>query len=299
MHFGFPVVVVNVGEETPDAGIFNYDPVFPTIPLAWLESTITSGDILLCNPSFSILNLGIKLDCLKIMYVQDFKTFKIIDRFFDHYVSVSNFVQAFLLSTYGLQTDVIPPFITIAPEALPPRWEDRPPFSLRIITKDDRELFEHLRLRLRRRLSQDAPGIEQAIAWEAVNDGFDAKIPHQDMCRQFGSIRYLLTLTVAEGFGLMPLEAMAMGTAVLGFDAFGGRHYMRPGENCMARPYPDIDGIAADLAMLIGNPERAATIAAAAARTAADYSYERFCAAWVRKFSAILAPPDIHLERNR
>ena len=46
----------------------------------------------------------------------------------------------------------------------------------------------------------------------------------------------------AQGFGLMPLEAMAMGCTVVGFDGYGGRDYMRPDINCCVVPYPDIDG---------------------------------------------------------
>jgi len=49
----------------------------------------------------------------------------------------------------------------------------------------------------------------------------------------------LYPLSVAEGFGLVPLEAMAMGSVVVGFDGYGGREHLTPGANCAvaaARP---------------------------------------------------------------
>jgi hypothetical protein len=289
LQFGFAVIAIIVGEETPNAGVFAYDPVFPCLPLAELESTITPSDILICNPSFSPHNFGLKLDCLKIMYVQDFTTYSFIDRFFDHYVAVSDFVHDFLLSTYGLKTDVIPPFIAIPPDVAVPQWDERAPNSLCIMGKGDGERIRHLESRLRRRLRQCAPEIDLLFDWDSCHIALDPKIPHADLCRQLGSVRYLLSLTVSEGFGLIPLEAMAMGTAVVGFDAFGGRHYMRPGINCLARAYPDIEGVADDLIALVRNPQWAASIAQAGQRPADAYGYDRFRTAWERKFAAILA----------
>ena len=55
-------------------------------------------------------------------------------------------------------------------------------------------------------------------------------LPQTDFLARLGACRYLVSLSAAEGFGLVPLEAMAMGTTIIGFDGFGGREYMRSGK---------------------------------------------------------------------
>jgi hypothetical protein len=288
LRFGFPVMAVTVEDETPDHGVFEYDPIFPSIPLAGFEQSVSRNDILICNPSFSDRNFGLKLDCLKITYVQDFKTYRFIDRFFDHYVAVSDFIHDFLLTTYGLETAVIPPFIANTAELSPTAWNDRPECSVLVSAKGGGDLPQLLRQRLHQCVRSRAPDIAAAIDWDAAYLDLGRKIPQLELCRKLGSVRYLLSLTAAEGFGLVPLEAMAMGTTVVGFDAFGGRHYMRSGQNCLARAYPDIEGVANDLIALIRSPALGAQLAEAGPTTAAAYGYGQFRAAWELKLTEIV-----------
>lgn len=281
--FGYEVCVLT-DRCGPDHGIFVYEPVFETKPLADIDKLITARDILICNPSFSTHNFGLRFDCLKIMYVQGFTTFSLIDRFFDHYVSVSGFVQNFLSSTYDLHTRVIPPFISLNAHSPALGWLDRPEGSLALNLKGSYDLQSLLLERIRQRMTIIAPQVEAGIDWEKALQLSATKLPHGDMLRRLGEVRYLLSLAVGEGFGLVPLEAMGMGTTVVGFDGFGGRDYVRHGDNCTLRAYPDIDGVADDLVRVLTDTGYAQSVARKGHETANLYTYERFRAAWIEEF---------------
>ncbi len=45
-----------------------------------------------------------------------------------------------------------------------------------------------------------------------------------EMLALIARARYILMLTEMEGFGLIPLEAMVLGTIPVGSDEYGGRH---------------------------------------------------------------------------
>ena len=113
-------------------------------------------------------------------------------------------------------------------------------------------------------------------------------MPHPALLSKLGAVRYFLTLSAAEGFGLVPLEAMAMGTMVVGYDGFGGRHYMRTGENCDVAPYPDIERVAELLIDATRTPGRSEEIAARGRTTAAQYSRESFRHSWIDEFRRVL-----------
>ena len=286
--FGYEVCVLT-DHQGPDHGIFLYDPVFETKPLADIDKLITARDILICNPSFSAYNFGLRFDCLKIMYVQGFTTYSLIDRFFDHYVSVSGFVRDFLQTTYGLSTRVIPPFVALGDQPPPPDWRHRPEGSLVLNLKISNDLQTLLLDRIRQRMALIAPDIVSRIDWELALQMSADRVSHRGMLKRLGEARYLLTLAVGEGFGLVPLEAMGLGTTVLGFDGFGGRDYMRPNENCAVRAYPDIDGVADDLVWVFSDAEYAKSLAKKGQETAARYTYERFRQAWIEEFRQALS----------
>ena len=126
IDFGIPATAVRIENETADHGVFAYDLRMPQITLDELERSITADDLLIVNPSFSSRQFGWRLPGVKICYVQDFKTFVLLDRKFDHYVAVSDFVGNFLRCVYDLDVRVIPPFVPL--EQLPatlPWWQRR------------------------------------------------------------------------------------------------------------------------------------------------------------------------------
>jgi hypothetical protein len=287
--FGIPAIAVTVGEENADLGIHTYDLRMPSVTVAEMEKDITARDILVVNPSFSAHQFGWRLPGFKLCYVQDFKTFALLDRKFDHYVAVSNFVGAFLKTVYDLDVSVIPPFINLdaMPAATP--WLQRPPLLVLPYHKGMPEVWELSFARVREVLAQRAPQITLAEPLAASG------IAQSELFARIGAARFLLTLSAAEGFGLVPLEAMAMGTTVIGYDAFGGRHYMRSGENCFVAPYPEIDRVVDLLIDAVNAPESSAQIAQRGHESAQYYSYAAFRSAWVAELArALQRAPAVH-----
>ena len=280
--FAIPAIAVTLGGENADLGIHAYDLRMPGVTVAEMERQIGARDILIVNPSFSPYQFGWRLPGFKLCYVQDFKTYALLDRKFDHYVAVSDFVGAFLRTVYDLDVSVIPPFINL--DALPPSppWLQRPPSQVLPYHKGMPEVWELSFARVRELLARRAPQITLAEPLAASG------VPQRELFARIGAVRYLLMLSAAEGFGLVPLEAMAMGTAVAGYDAFGGRHYMRSGENCYVAPYPEIERVVDLLIEAVNAPERSAQVAQSGRETAQRYSYAVFRAAWVAELARAL-----------
>jgi hypothetical protein len=277
--FGIPAIAVRMSDETADQGIHAYDLRMPLVSREQMEQQICDSDILIVNPSFSVCQFGWRLPGFKISYVQDFKTFALLDRKFDHYVAVSDFVGQFLRTVYDLDVCVIPPFINL--EQLPPSpdWTQRPETVVLPYRKGIPEIWDLSFQRLREILAVRAPHITLGNPIPANG------IPHPKLLAQVGAARYFLTLSAAEGFGLVPLEAMAMGATVIGYDGFGGRQYMRPNENCAVAPYPQIEDVAELLITAVNDPARSAEMARRGRETATRYSYSAFRQAWIEEFS--------------
>lgn len=280
-EFGFQGIAV--GEGTPDNGVFDYAPLFPSIGVEEMEVSISDDDVLIANPSFSPFCFGFKCRGRKVMYVQGFQTFSILDCRFDHYVSVSEFVRNFISSVYGINSVVVPPFIRSATFPPMPSWRARPPESILISLKGDQRHQQLLLDRLQQLLAPWLPDLR-------LDNVLAGKIPQRELMARIGQCRHFLTLSAAEGFGLVPLEAMAMGTTVLGFDGFGGRDYMRPGVNCAVTAYPDIEGLADRVVGVLSDPDYAEALAEAGQATATShlYTYDRFRADWREQFSLFL-----------
>jgi hypothetical protein len=273
LDFQVDVTAITLGHEYAGNHVFLYDPAYPTMPISEMENTITGSDLLIANPSFSNQFFGFRLPGRKLMYVQDFKTFTLLDRGFDHYVCVSGVVAKFLAATYGIRAPIISAFIAAErfPSALP--WRTRPAESILIHVKGDPNYQNIVVTRLRDAVARELPHIN-------LDELLNASLTHADFVARLGTARYLVSLSAAEGFGLVPLEAMAMGTTVIGFDGFGGRDYMRSGENCLVTSYPDIEGVATRLVAALRAPELAERLAERGRLTASQFSYERFRTAW-------------------
>lgn len=284
-EFGLEGWAVRVNGESPDHGIFDYDPVFPAIDIEHLPDTIGDKDVLIANPSFSAHCLGMRCAGRKVMYIQGYKTFDLLDGHFDLYVSVSGFVRRFIHDLYGLDTEVIPPFIRRELFPPPPPWSDRPAGSVLLHNKGHGQRQPLLLERFRRLVARRRPG----LGLEPLPED---KIPQRAYAARLGQARHLLSLSPSEGFGLIPLEAMAMGTTVVAFDAFGGRDYLRPGDNCESVPWPQLEALADRLLDLLDQPERAQALAERGQATAwaPRFALEQFRAAWIAQFERLLGP---------
>jgi len=290
--FGYGLRVIEVGRVGEQRPIKEF--------VDSCHNLVREDDVLVCNPSFSMLNLGLKVRCRKLMYVQGFTTFSVLDCFFDRYVAVSGFVRKFLGQTYGIEAPVIPAFVpgtelesrgAAGPTSVTP-WEARPPFSIELNLKGVKgDVAQQLLLlsRVRQELKSKDRGLEESIDWETALERSLVKLPREQFLERIASARFLLTLSVAEGFGLVPLEAMASGTVVLGFDGYGGREYMVPGQNCAVAAYPDVAGLVDGIIHAMRDPAFSQRIAAAGVETASRYAYEAFRSEWVRELRGFLS----------
>ena len=77
--------------------------------------------------------------------------------------------------------------------------------------------------------------------------------------------------SLAEGFGLPPLEAMACGCAVITTDCGGVRAFARDGENCLMVPPSDPAALAQAIQRLVSDPELRSRLACAGLETAAAF----------------------------
>ena len=248
--FGVEAISVVVGNEHIDNGVHIYDLRMPSITLEDLSRTITDSDILIVNPSFSNHLFGWKLPGFKISYVQGFATYTLLDRKLDHYVAVSQYVQGFLRAVYGMEAPVIPAFINLDKIPSTAQWESRPQFSVLPYEKGIPEIWDISYRRLKELVK--ARGCEVQFEEPICQGRF---IPQSELLAKIGAYRYLLMLSAAEGFPLVPLEAMAMGTVFVGYDGFGGRHYMRSGVNCAVAPYAEIEQVAELLVSLLNSQQ--------------------------------------------
>ncbi|MBK8083550.1 MAG: glycosyltransferase family 4 protein [Devosia sp.] len=271
-ELGAEVVVVNVGGEAHAPDRFSYPLALPSIDLEGYRAAARGDDLLVMSPAFSHLWLGRTAPRRKLMYLQHFNTFRMLDTLFTDYVCVSRHTSDMLRVTYGIRAEVIPACIEPVAES-PPAWSARPERRVLVNLKGDRALNGQLLEEIRSGLA--ARGLEPEFV-----DPVQGGVQHAELMRTLGSHRFLLTLTDSEGFGLLPLEAMARGVAVTGFDGFGGREYMRHGRNSLCHPFPRVDRVIDSLALLMTDERRARTIAAAGQKTAQSYSAQRFRAAW-------------------
>jgi hypothetical protein len=280
-EFGLQAIAVLVGRE--NTSFHKYPLVMPAITVEDFVKTSSDRDIILINPGFSRLLIGWRSNGLKICYVQGWNTYSILDKRFDHYVAVSEFVASFLKSVYDIKAPIIPAFVDLAllPAAVP--WRNRPDGGVLPYRKGDLEIWDMSFEKLREIVAKRAPSIRIEEPF-----GSGGGIPHDEILKTLGSVRHVLFLSAAEGFGLVPLEAMAMGSVVLGYDGYGGRQYMRPGRNCAVASYAQIEKVAELLIDTVNSPHRAERIALRGAATARQFSYDAFRARWISEFSRIL-----------
>jgi glycosyltransferase involved in cell wall biosynthesis len=269
--------VLNSGED-PRSSSFEYPIRFETVERGQLSSMVRPDDLLICNPSFSDGSIGLTHRCRKLMYIQGFNTFSNLDLWFDHYASVSRFVQDYIRNTYDLKTDVISPFVSVD-TALTTPWRDRPGGSIWFYMKG-----HGLQLQLLERLKDEVGRVNGCLARQIDWEGsllWAGSHKQNDLLEKIAARQYFVSLSVSEGFGLVPLEAMGLGTAVVGFDGFGGRDYFRRGENCLVRRYPDVAGVAQDLVRCLEEQDLAERLASQGPMTASFYSRDRFREKWI------------------
>ncbi len=282
-NFGHPVLIVEVGDQASRTVMFDYAIPFESISLESMERIATNDDVLIANPSFSHHGFGNWFPGRKLMYIQDVKTFIDLDCGFNKYVCVSRFVAEFIADRYRIKAPIIPAFVDIPSSLKITPWRARPPLSVLVHAKRTSRLLDGINAEILGKLRERIKEIE----FEPVVTG--GPIARRELLERLGSRRYLLTLSVTEGFGLVPLEAMALGATVLGFDGYGGREYMEPGVNCNVTRYPDVAGLVDAAEIALKDESIAEHLASNGSATAAHFTRERFEQLWIREIGAFLA----------
>ena len=285
-HFGYEPVDVQMVEPAP--AIFEYDTPMPQIKIAEMERAITKDDVLVVNPAFSNHLFGLRLPGRKIMYVQDFRTFLLLDCHCDLYVSVSQLVARYVYALYGITTPVIPPFIEPPPIDAAP-WDERPAGSALVYIKSPTREHHMLLQLLQRRLGKVAPQIDLSNVLEGRG------LSQPEFFARLASVRYFVNLSLAEGFGLVPLEAMAAGTMVTGVDGLAGRDYMRQGVNSLTASIRDLRGVPIVVQRAFEDEALARECAEGGLRTAALYSHNAFKTAWLNQLSELFGREPDHV----
>jgi glycosyltransferase involved in cell wall biosynthesis len=267
------LIAIRVANESAESSVFEYPLKISMVGIDEFRAMGTSGDVLIMNPSFSDLWLGPGFHGYKLMYVQHFNTFNLIDRWFDSYVSVSDVVRDFLNCVYGLDTPIIPPFVDLTTASVVRPWTERPKDRVLVITKGSAKLqvliFERIKQRIARNRS------------DVTFDFVPGEMKHKEFLTLLGGYRYVLSLSCAEGFGLVPLESMGLGAAVIAFDAGGGTSYMVEKENCLCTSYPNVERLADHLLFALNNQDLALEIARKGALKARTFTYDRFRNSWL------------------
>lgn len=276
LHQYFGCEVCCVGERPLDS-MFHYAVEFPTVSEADFLQLCGADDLLVCNPSFSSQQFGLRLPCRKLSYIQGIRTFAVLDVFFDHYVFVSEWARSFVSTYYGITGRVIPAFVSANFFAPQSDWQQRKSTFLISQRKFDDIHFQ----KLMAVYATKFPG--NAFPYEVI-----PILPQPELAKRFRGSRYYLSLDMMEGFGLPMLEAMACGCAAAGWDSGGNREYAIHGDNAMLARYGDFESLAEHIHSLLNNDNEASLMGRAGAMTAKRFDAARFDAAWVAELSGFL-----------
>ena len=274
-RFGYQAVAV--GRARSEAMMFEYPLDMPVVSSEQMCGEITPQDVFICNPSFSEALYGLRLPGRKISYVQNVRTFRVLDVFFDHYVFVSDWVRRFVVDYYGIDGPVIPAFIhgNIFRDAK--SWSERN----RSVTLSARKHESLGFQRLREVYHATFPGDDISFNIVPVTS-------QTELAAQMASSRYYLSLDVMEGFGLPMLEAMSCGCTVVGWDSGGCREFASPGENCLLARYGDFEALARHLHTALHDDHVACALADRARSGASGFGQDAFDRAWSQWFALIM-----------
>jgi hypothetical protein len=265
-RFGFALRIVQ-GRNESAPGIVTIDEV---------RRHATREDVVICNPSFSDHQLGLTSAARVVMYVQSVNAYRAIDGFCDLYVASSTFVREHLTLHYAMAPNVISPFVDLAAMPVPIPFADRAPATALVYTKVYGDvLLGAVRERL----------LARAVPFELV---LPEPVDHAKYLRVLGSHRFSLSLGPLHGFGLVPLESLALGTVPLGFHGQGALDYLDDVVGAGLTHYPDLDGVVDRLVRLLDDSAAAAAISTAGPAVAARFGPDEFERRWVEQLAALL-----------
>ena len=116
----------------------------------------------------------------------------------------------------------------------------------------------------------------------------DAILWRGELLDELARSRIYFSAVTAEGFGLIPLEAMSLGCIVLGLDGHGSRDYLRHGENSFCVKLKNLRLLPGLFNEIVDSLDEMDSIVDNAIETASYYSYERFRLAWTKVLERFL-----------
>jgi glycosyltransferase involved in cell wall biosynthesis len=97
-----------------------------------------------------------------------------------------------------------------------------------------------------------------------------------------------------EPFGMVVIEAMALGKPVVAGADGGPEEIITPGTDGLLAPYGDAGALSAQIVRYLNAPNRMTAIGAAAQRRARDFSVERFTQNLLKSLDAVVATSHAH-----
>jgi len=285
LHQYFACDVRCVGER-PLNSMFEYAVELQSVSEEEFLASVTADDLLICNPSFSAQQFGLRLPCRKLSYIQGIRTFAILDVSFDHYVFVSEWARDFVSTYYGISGNVIPAFIGDRFYSPQPDWSER-----RSVFLLSQRKFEDVQFKK----------LLQVYASKFSGNVFPYEVipilPQHQLAEHFRAARFYLSLDAMEGFGLPMLEAMASGCAVAGWDSGGNREYAHHAGDSMLARYGDFDTLADHIHLLLENEAEAKRLSYEGTLTGRRFDMERFDKGWVKELADFLHFPPLDQSR--
>jgi Glycosyl transferases group 1 len=283
-RFGHELIVVNVEKEqwfTKD--LFGVRRRGNQMNLKRYHAEVADDDVSVINESFVRQICAGAIKGKKIIYIQHFCTFQLLDFGADLYATVSRWIADLMQHIYGKAPLVIPPYIDLDRIPATTPWGSRPAKLVNVFTKsvNGRDWYWKFYGVCMERLQKALPDHEFLLL--SLN-----KVPQDKFLQEISASRYFLTMSIAEGCPLPHLEAMAMGCTVMGFDSFGGRHYMRDGVNSAVASYPDIDGMVERVRKVLTDDGYAQSLARGSSDTYKQFSFADFERRWLAALEPVL-----------
>lgn len=131
----------------------------------------------------------------------------------------------------------------------------------------------------------DALGIEDAVELT----GYQSNIP-----LWMQAMDVIVHASDREPFGMVVIEAMALGKPVVAGAEGGPAEIITPGTDGLLAPYDDADALSTQILRYLDNPNRMTAIGAAAQRRARDFSAQRFTRCLLKTLDSVTAPSRVH-----
>jgi len=126
---------------------------------------------------------------------------------------------------------------------------------------------------------------EVGVAW---SPGGEWRFPDRELVRMYQAADIYAFPSLMETFGMVQLEAMAAGAAVLSTDAPGCRDVVVHEQNGLQAHAGDVDSFSVQLARLLGEPHLREELSARAKEWVQDYSWANVASQYEDVFAALM-----------